>query len=150
MRSVLMRGLLAGTVGTAAMTIGEKLEQGVTRRPNSYVPAHTLEGLLGMKHGPDQDRRWLNWAMHWGQGALLGIIRAALGQRGINGPYGSFLFWNLRLLTDHSLENATGVGKPPWDYSTGEQVVDIGHKGVYAFATGLVADALQDPTGPRR
>lgn len=142
MRSVLIRGLVAGVAGVAAMTAAEKLEQLVTHRPNSYFPAHTLEGLLGMQRKPDQDRRWLNWTMHWGQGALLGIVRAALGQRGINGPFGSFLFWNARLLSDHSLENLTGVGKRPWDYSTGEQIVDIGHKGVYAFATGLVADAL--------
>lgn len=144
MRSILVRGLLAGTAGTAAMTLGEKLEQMVTRRPNSYVPAHTLAGLLGMKQKQDQNNRWLNWTMHWGQGALLRIVRVALGKRGIDGPYGSFLFWNMRLLTDHTLENAVGVGKPPWEYSTGEQVVDIGHKGVYAFTTGLVADAMSD------
>jgi len=38
--SVLLYGLLAGAAGVAAMTIAEKLEQTVTKRPNSYVPAH--------------------------------------------------------------------------------------------------------------
>ena len=47
------RGLLAGVAGVAAMTLAEKLEQACTKRPNSYVPAHTLERLLGLPHKPD-------------------------------------------------------------------------------------------------
>jgi hypothetical protein len=45
---MLASGLLAGVAGVAAMTLAEKLEQAVTGRPNSYVPAHTLERLLGL------------------------------------------------------------------------------------------------------
>jgi len=42
-----LRGLTAGLVGVAAMTAAEKIEQMVTNRPNSFVPAHTLERLTG-------------------------------------------------------------------------------------------------------
>ena len=63
---VLARGLLAGLTGVAAMTLAEKLEQAITGRPNSYVPAHTLEALLGLPHKPDEERLGMNWAMHWG------------------------------------------------------------------------------------
>ena len=35
-------GAVAGLVGTAAMTVAGKVEQGLTGRPNSYVPAKTL------------------------------------------------------------------------------------------------------------
>jgi hypothetical protein len=38
-----LRGLAAGVVGVAAMTVAEKIEQVFTHRPNSFVPAHTLE-----------------------------------------------------------------------------------------------------------
>lgn len=139
---VLLRGMVAGAVGVAAMTAGEKLEQLVTRRPNSYVPAHTLERLLRLPDKPDEQRLGLNWAMHWGQGILLGAARAAMAERGLRGPVGSFLFLNLRLLNDQTLENATGVGSPPWTWPTDEQALDLAHKAVYAFATGLVADRL--------
>jgi len=80
--------------------------------------------------------------MHWGQGILLGAIRGFMAERGVRGPVGSFMFWNLRLLTDQTLENATGVGSPPWTWPTDEQVIDITHKGVYAFTTGIVVDRL--------
>ena len=139
---VLVRGLLAGAVGVAAMTLAEKLEQALTGRPNSYVPAHTLERLLGLPARPDSERLWMNWAMHWGQGIALGAVRALMAERGIRGPVGSFLHLNLRLLNDQTLENATGVGAPPWTWPVEEQVVDLLHKAVYAFATGAAADRL--------
>ncbi|HYP13025.1 MAG TPA: hypothetical protein VEQ63_03805 [Bryobacteraceae bacterium] len=140
--SAAVRGLLAGLAGVAAMTLAEKAEQQLTRRPNSYVPAHTLERLLGLQHKPDEDRLMLNWAMHWGQGVALGAVRGIMAAHGFRGPVGSFIFMNLRLVNDQTLENSTGVGAPPWTWPVDEQVLDLVHKGVYAFVTGAVADRL--------
>jgi hypothetical protein len=140
--SVFLYGLLAGAAGVAAMTIAEKLEQTVTKRPNSYVPAHTLEHLLRLPYKPDDERLGMNWTMHWGQGIALGAVRAFMAHHGIRGPVGSFIFMNLRLINDQTLENATGVGAPPWTWPRNEQVIDLTHKAVYAFATGAVADYL--------
>lgn len=140
--STLGKGLLAGAAGVAVMTLGEKLEQLVTKRPNSYVPAHTLERLLHMPMRPDAERLRLNWTMHWGQGIVLGVVRALMAEKGIRGPIGSFLLMNLRLLNDQTLENVTGVGALPWTWPVDEQAIDLLHKGTYAFATGAVADLL--------
>jgi hypothetical protein len=137
-----VNGLLAGLAGAAAMTLAEKIEQLITKRPNSYVPAHTLERLLRLPHKPDEQRLGLNWAMHWGQGILMGAVRGIMAERGVRGPVGSFLFMNLRLLNDQTLENATGVGALPWTWPKDEQVIDLTHKGIYAFVTGAVADRL--------
>ncbi len=140
--TILGAGMLAGAAGVVAMTLGEKAEQAVTGRPNSYVPAHTLERLLGLPPRPDSERLWLNWTMHYGQGIVLGVLRAAMARRGLRGPVWSFMFMNARLLNDQTLENATGVGAPPWTWPRDEQVIDLLHKGVYAFVTGMVADWL--------
>lgn len=109
-----VRGLVAGLAGTAAMTAAEKLEQMLTHRPNSFVPAHTLERLLRLPRRPDEERLWMNWVMHWGQGVLLGAVRGMMAERGLRGPVGSFAFMNLRLFNDQALENATGVGAPAY------------------------------------
>jgi hypothetical protein len=124
------------------MTAGEKLEQLITHRPNSYMPAKTLSALLGREPESYDQNRVMNWAMHWGQGVLLGGVRGLMAKQGIRGPVGSFIFLNIRLLNDQTLENATGVGSLPWTWPVDEQVIDILHKGVYAFATGVVADRL--------
>jgi hypothetical protein len=134
--------LVVGLAEVAAMTAAEKVKQAITHRPSSFVAAHTLERFLRLRHKPDSQRRGLNWAMRWGQGILLGATRGLMAERGLRGPVGSFLFLNLRLLNDQTLENATGVGAPPWTRPVDEQVIDLLHKGIYAFTTGLIADRL--------
>ena len=136
------QGLLAGLAGDAAQTLAEKLEQARAGRPNSVVPGHTLERMIGAPHKPDRERVLMNWTMHWGQGMALGVVRAIMARCGIRGPIGSFMFLNLRLLNDQTFENATGVGAPPWTWPVNEQVIDLLHKAIYAFATGAVVDRL--------
>ena len=143
-------GAVAGVVGTAAMTVAEKVEQGLTGRPDSYVPAHTLERLLRRPERPDEERVVLNHAMHWGTGVVVGALRGIMARAGLRGPRASLLLHlPVRLTTDQTFENATGVGAPPWTWPRGERVIDTAEKGVYSLVTGLVADALTRPT-PRR
>lgn len=148
------RGLIAGFAGVAAMTVAEKLEQALTGRPDSFVPAHTLERLARKPHKPDGERIGMNWLMHWGQGIMLGGVRGWMAESGIRGPIGSFIHLNLRLLNDQTLENLTGAGALPWTWPVDEQVIDLLGKAVYAFVTGAVADAMiPGPSGtpaPRR
>ncbi|KAI8816715.1 uncharacterized protein EV422DRAFT_544566 [Fimicolochytrium jonesii] len=138
----LLIGLGAGVVGGLAMTFNQKLEQTfITNRPNSYVPGYTLLRLL---HRPvpasmSELVAW-NHAMHWGEGLVAGAIRGLMAYNGIAGPFASFIFTGVRLLIDQSLENLTGVGAAPWTWPWQEQVLDIVHKAVYAFATGYVVD----------
>lgn len=97
-----------------SMTIGEKVEQGFTHRPNSYVPARTLERLIGVRAATDTGLFGLNMAMHYGQGAAAAVIRAIMAWKGVRGPFADFIFVGIRLLIDQTLENWTGVGALPW------------------------------------
>ncbi|MDQ0378957.1 hypothetical protein [Amycolatopsis thermophila] len=139
-----VQGAVAGLAGAAVMTVVEKTEQRWTGRPDSHVPARTLERLTGL---PDRRRRSVNLAMHFGQGALLGTLRGVMATAGLRGPWASAMFWVVRLTNDQTLENATGVGAPPWTWPRGELVIDLAHKGVYAAGTGLVADWLAGRQG---
>ncbi|NPD06593.1 hypothetical protein HN031_18110 [Nocardioides sp. zg-1308] len=145
-RRVVWQGLVAGAVGAAAMTAGEKLEQRLTGRPDSYVPARVLARVTGL---PEQRKdRVLNLTMHYGQAALVGAVRSLMAQAGLRGPVSSAKFMVVRLTTDQVLENLTGVGAPPQTWPRKELAVDLLHKAVYAFATGVVADALAAKDGP--
>jgi hypothetical protein len=140
-----MRGVGAGLVGVTVMTAVEKLEQSVTRRPDSYIPGRTLMTLLG-RHPADEDRPdgW-NHAMHWSTAAVLGALRGVWAAVGLRGPRADLAHTVVRLAFDQTLENATGVGAPPHTWPRQEQLVDLLHKAVYSAVTGLVAERLVPP-----
>lgn len=129
------------------MTAVERLEQRVTGRPDSHVPARTLERLLGLTEAGQRQLLIRNLGMHLGQGALLGALRGVMAAAGLRGPWASAMFWAVRLVNDQTLENATGVGAPPWTWPRRELLVDLAHKAVYATATGVVADRLAARAG---
>ena len=138
-------GAGAGLVGVAVMTAGEKLEQAVTGRPSSYVPARALRGLLGLPTGDDEQPVGWNHAMHWGTGATLGALRGVWAVTGLRGPVVNAWHSATRLAFDQTVENATGAGASPRTWPTSELVVDVLHKTVYAYVTGVVADRLLPP-----
>jgi hypothetical protein len=141
-------GLLAGTVGGLAMTVTEKLEQRFTGRQNSYVPAVTLGRLIGVPDETAEGSPALNLGMHYGQAALLGMLRSAMAAGGLRGLPASAMFTSVRLTNDQTLENYTGTGAPPWTWPRKELLIDVAHKAVYGIATGLVADRLAARRGP--
>ncbi|MPQ98918.1 hypothetical protein GB931_13500 [Modestobacter sp. I12A-02628] len=125
------------------MTAGEKLEQQVTGRPDSYVPARTLVAVTTGRRLPGRARPLVpNHLMHWGTGAAVGALRGVWSAAGLRGWRASAWHTSVRLATDQTLENVTGVGAPPWTWSRRDRVVDVAHKAVYSFVTGAVADRL--------
>ncbi|MGY2079029.1 hypothetical protein [Modestobacter sp. SYSU DS0657] len=149
-----VRGALAGLAGVAVMTAGEKLEQQLTGRPNSYVPGRTLTALTTGRRLPGSARPPVrNHLMHWGTGAAVGALRGVWAAAGLRGWRANAWHTSVRLAVDQTLENTTGVGAPPWTWSRSDQVVDVLHKAVYSFATGTVADRLvpsaRDRSGTR-
>ncbi len=145
---ILREGVTAGGAGVVAMTVLEKVEQRLTARPDSHVPARVLERLTGTEdHVGGRLRVW-NLAMHYGQGVALGPLRSLMAHAGLRGPVSSAKFAVVRLTNDQVLENLTGVGAPPQTWPRRELVVDLLHKAAYAMVTGLVADALAARSGP--
>ena len=139
-----LRGALGGLAGAAVMTVAEKVEQRLTGRPNSYVPARTLARLLDLD-SPDEDRWTRNMAMHYGTGR--GGRHDSRGdvRRQPAGPHG--VAHACPAATQHrpdARERNRHRG-PPWTWPRDELVVDLLHKGIYALATGAVTDALVPP-----
>lgn len=134
------RGVAAGLVGVVAMTAAEKAEQALTHRTNSYVPARALLTILGRNPSDRDTPAGWNHAMHWSTGALLGALRGVWAVTGVRGTGANAAHTAVRLAFDQTVENATGAGAPPSTWPTLERGVDVAHKAVYSFVTGLVAD----------
>jgi hypothetical protein len=133
-------GAGCGLAGAAAMVVAEKGEQLLTRRPDSYVPGHTLSHLVGLPD-PDSDSWPRNMAMHYASGAVAGAIRGVMSYANLRGPFASLMHTNIRLAFDQTLENLTGVGGPPWTQPRDELAIDLGEKAFFSFVTGALADA---------
>jgi len=147
-RRVVWQGLGAGTVGAVVMTLSEMAEQRLTGRPDSFVPARVVERLAGLPARSDRRSTGRNLAMHMGQGAAAGLLRSLMANVGLRGPVASASFTVVRLTNDQILENATGVGAAPQTWPRSELVLDLLHKTVYGFTTGIIADALAARNGP--
>jgi hypothetical protein len=130
------------------MTLVEKAEQRLTHRPSSDVPGFVLQRLIGPPDARPRRSAAFTWTMHAGQAMLVGTVRGAMANAGLRGPWASAMFTVVRLTTDQLLENATGVGAPPWTWPRRELAVDLLHKTVYGYATGAVADLLAAGNGP--
>ena len=71
---------------------------------------------------------------------------AAMGSLAGAAAAASVMHTNLPLGFDQTLENATGVGAPPWTWRRDELVVDVSHKAVSALVCGVLADAMIAPS----
>jgi hypothetical protein len=142
------KGALAGLAGAAVMTVTELVEQRLTGRPDSYVPGRTLSALVGRRVPETSRPTAVNLAMHFGTAAVLGSLRGVWSEIGLRGPGWSAAHTVVRLSTDQTLENSTGVGAPPHTWASQERVIDTLHKAVYSFATGFVSDRII-PARPR-
>ena len=138
-------GALAGLVGAGVMVVGEKVEQAVTHRQNSYVPARALLTLLRQHPGDEAKPLVWNHLMHYGTGAALGALRGVWAITGIRGRQADAWHTVVRLAFDQTVENATGVGAPPSTWPPRERAVDVMHKTLYSFVTGVVADRMLEP-----
>jgi hypothetical protein len=102
----------------------------------------------GSPERPREQPRTLNLAMHNGQGALVGLLRAVMANTGLRGSVASGMFTVGRLSSDQVLENATGVGAPPQTWPRRELAVDILYKSVYGFVTGRSPTLWPPATDP--
>ena len=140
----MVRGMVAGAVGTVAMTVSERVEMSVSGRAPSTVPgqvgAHLVPGA-DPTNPSDVDR--LGGPVPWGHGVAMGALRGVLDVAGLEGPAASAAHFALVWGGDAALYRSLGIADVPWRWSADELAADLLHKGVYAAVTGAVYEALR-------
>jgi hypothetical protein len=136
------KGLVAGAVGTAAMTLSSTLEAKLRGREGSDAPANAAGKVLGVQpRDPEGAARFSN-AVHWAYGTGWGSVRgllAAFGQHGGRAAAEHFtLVWGTAQVMLPSLD----VAPPPWKSGGEELAIDALHHAVYAGATGLAYELI--------
>lgn len=131
------KGLVAGFVGTAAMTVSSSLEARIRGRAASSAPARATTKVLGIKEFEDDiAAARFNDLSHWGYGTMWGVVRGLLGAtslspRAASAAHGAAI-WGSAQVTLPALEVA-----PPFVFWGKKEVaIDVLHHAVYTAATG--------------
>jgi hypothetical protein len=131
-------GLVAGFLGTAAMTASSTIEAKLRKRAASSAPARATAKALGIaEFENDIARARFSDLSHWGYGTGWGVVRGILGAAGLppakaTAAHGAAV-WGSAAVTLPALDVA-----PPFVFWGREEVaIDLFHHTVYAVATGL-------------
>ncbi len=141
------RGIVAGVAGTVVMTAFQKLvEMPLTGREDSYAPARFAEKVLPVQADSDEELERLNWATHFGLGAMWGSAYGVAAHAGLSGQKAVAAVFGTVYTGDVLLNTALGLYKPT-TWSTQDWAVDIVDKLVQAQATGAIFDSVLAPEG---
>ncbi len=137
-------GLVAGAIGTVALTVAEQLEMKLTGREASDVPGQVGVKLAGGDPDADPERvARLSPIVHWAHGIGLGAVRGGLDRAGLSPAAASLVFAPIVFGGDATVYRALGIAPAPWRWTRAELATDLFGKGVLAFATSAAYVLLE-------
>lgn len=137
------RGLVAGAIGTAAMTVSSTWEAKKRERGSSSAPADAAGKVLGVQPRDEAGAARFGAIVHWGYGTGWGAARGALHVAGIGGIRATGIHFGVVWGGAQVMLPVLDVAPPPWKSPPQELGIDAVHHAVYAVATGLAFAALQ-------
>lgn len=138
------RGLVAGLLGTVAMTASSTLEAKLRGRPGSTTPADAAERVLGIdEFDSDAAEQQFSQLVHWGYGTAWGAARGLLravgfGPRAATGAHLALVYGGEQVMLP-----ALGVAPPATQWGAEEVGVDALHHSVYVLATAVAFEWLR-------
>jgi hypothetical protein len=140
------RGLMAGVVGTAAMTVAQTAYLKARGEEPSSTPAEVgrriVEGVL-QREVPEERMGTLNNVMHWLYGTSWGAVYGLLHASRRSGPIrdGTAFF---ALVWGASLVHlpAMGLAPPVWEYPPEGLASDVGFHVVYGMTVAAAYEVL--------
>jgi hypothetical protein len=137
------KGVVAGLLGTAAMTVSSTVEAKLRGRAFSDAPARATAKALGIKEFEDaRAKARFSDLSHWGYGTAWGVAHGLLRELGLGSraatPAHFAAVWGSAAVMLPLLEVA-----PPFVFWGKEEVaIDLFHHAVYATATGAAYNLL--------
>jgi hypothetical protein len=138
------RGLVAGAVGTAAMTVSSTIEQKLRERDGSTAPADAAMKVLGIEGFCDDaaKSRFSN-VVHWAYGTGWGVPRGLFDAAGLDTAAATAAHGGALWGSEQMMLPALGVAPPLWEWGAVEAAIDALHHAVYATAASVAYEALR-------
>ncbi|WP_439883508.1 hypothetical protein ACSX1A_10095 [Pontibacter sp. MBLB2868] len=138
------KGLVAGLIGTAVMTIAQVIEMQLSGRESSDTPYKAVKKVFGVKAETEEDKETITNLTHIAYGTLWGVPRALLAEFGAGGIAGTLTHFGAVWGTELTMLPSMDVAEPVTKWEPKAISEDVLFHGIYALTTGLVADALVD------
>jgi hypothetical protein len=131
------KGVLAGLVGTAAITVAQKLDMKLTGREPSTAPAEAVEKVVGVEPKGDESEERLSTIAHWAYGTGWGVPRAAMGAIGLPSPIATLLHFGMLWGGALVMLPALRIAPPATEMERKDLAKDALLHFVYAAAAGF-------------
>ncbi|WP_198170248.1 hypothetical protein [Mucilaginibacter arboris] len=139
-------GVMAGIVGTAAITISQMIEMKIDGREPSSAPADAASKVLDMQPANEEKKSKVSQQIHWAYGTSWGIARGLISLTGLKGWKATLVHFAAIWGTANVMLPALEVAPPATEEDAKTISVDGLHHAVYAVAAGLAFDAIAEKT----
>jgi hypothetical protein len=141
-----IRSVLAGTAGTAALTLAYDTERRLRRNhqgpldyDDSLVPGKIVAGIMHLGHVTDREDNELGLALRWSYGSAFGLWHGLLHRR-IREPWASVLFGGTLMTATFSLFPLLGRTPPPSRWPPDVMATCLATHLAYVLAVATVDD----------
>jgi|1186.fasta_scaffold304872_1 hypothetical protein len=143
------RSVLAGTAGTATLTLAYEVERRLRRRgvgpldyDDSLVPGEIVAGIMHLPHVTKREEEDLGLALRWSYGSAFGLWHGTLRRR-VGEPWASVAFGATLMTATLTLFPLLGRTPPPWRWPAGYLATSLSTHVAYVTAVGVVDDTLR-------
>ncbi len=144
----LIRSVLAGTAGTAALSLAYATErrlrpdvQGPLDYDDSLVPGQIVATVMHLPHVTDRQENELGLALRWGYGSAFGLWHGFLRRR-VGEPIASTAFGGTLMTATLTLFPVLGRTPPPWRWPPSVIATAFGTHAAYVGAVAAVNGTL--------
>jgi hypothetical protein len=144
----LVRGVLAGAAGTAAMTLAYRVEhkmrpdlRGHLDYDDSLVPGQIVANVLHLPSVTNREEAELGTLLRWGYGSMFGTYHVLL-RRVMHEPWATLVFGGTLLSATFALFPLLGRTPPPWRWPPDVLATSIGTHAAYVGAAVAVESIL--------
>jgi hypothetical protein len=142
------RSVLAGTAGTATMTLAYAAERrlrpkfrGPLDYDDSLVPGKIVAAVMHLPQATDSEDHELGLILRWSYGSAFGIAHGLLHRR-LREPLASAAFGGILMSATLSLFPLLGRTPPPWRWGRAMLATSFGTHAAYVTAVALADDSL--------
>jgi hypothetical protein len=144
-----IRSVLAGSAGTATMTLAYAAERRVRHRrsapldyDDSLVPGEIVASVMHLPHVTQRDERELGLLLRWSYGSAFGMFHGAL-RRFVPEPWASAAFGGTLMTATLTLFPLLGRTPPPWRWRADMLATSFGTHVAYVAAVATVDDHIR-------